>query len=118
MNQPRLNRRRSQFTTRGIFVATFWVAVFCFSLVFWRRFEVSAFDPGGSTSLKVLVCLAGVLIFVSIPVAICGLFRRALWGAAVGMVLLALYIGWISYQINTNFQQYPIRWVPSQNLRP
>jgi len=110
---PAPKRRWIQFTTRGIFGATFWVAVFCFSLVFWRRFEVPAFNPGGSTYLKVLACLAGVLIFGSIPVAIGGLFRRALWGVAIGIVLMILYVGWayyqFSYQFRTNFPD-PDSW--------
>ncbi len=83
-------RRSFQFTTRGILVATFWVAVFCLSLMLFRRLlqhELAAIESVVLANLAV-----GCLLFVSIPAAIGGLFGRALWGAAVGIVLYGMCI--------------------------
>ncbi len=82
-----------QFTTRGIFVATFSSAVFAMAVVLYGRLwyrELVAFD------IEFLAYLfVACLMFVSIPAAIGGLFGRALSGAALGIILYALSVGWI-----------------------
>ena len=82
---PAPKRRWFQFSLRGIFVATFWSAVFATAVVLYRQ-------PG----IEFLAYLfVGCLMFVSIPAAVGGLFGRALSGAAVGIILYALSVGWI-----------------------
>jgi hypothetical protein len=96
---PTPRPRWFQFTTRGILVATFWVAVFSSGLGLFNRLwkhELVALESEDSAYLVI-----GCLLFVSIPAAIGGLFGRALWGAGAGIILYLLYVGWIMFALNT-----------------
>jgi hypothetical protein len=86
-------RRWYQITMRGIFVATFFAALFCFGLIIFGKLWKHELVLLESETTAYFVI--GCLLFASLPAAIGGLFGRALWGIAVGIVAFGLYVAWI-----------------------
>ncbi len=87
-----------QFKLRNMFVATFWAAIFCCGFVMFNRLWYHELVAPDSEELAYL--FVGCLLFVSPPAAIGGLFGRAWWGVAVGVILYLLYVGWIAFALN------------------
>jgi hypothetical protein len=93
---PRL--RWFQFSLRGLLIATFWAAVFCSALaLLMRLLDHELFQENEDYAYITI----GLVLFVSLSASVGGLFGRARWGAAAGIVLFLLYVGWMAFAINT-----------------
>jgi hypothetical protein len=90
MSEAPAKPRRFQFTMLGIMVATLWSAVFTCSLTwlnYLRHHQLATLQSEDSAYLGV-----GLLLFVSLPAAIDGLFGRALRGMFFGIGLFVLFL--------------------------
>jgi len=83
-------KRWFQFTTRGIFGATFWTATSCFALVLWSRLWHDE-SPLALPGLLLLACW----LVVSIVMSVGALFGRTLAGAVLAVIVYSLLVGWI-----------------------
>jgi len=86
-------RRWFQFTTRGVFMATFWMAVFFGDLLLFNRLWNHELVAHESEEFAYLII--GCLLFVSIPAAIGGLFGRWGAGALIGLGLFCAYVAYV-----------------------
>ena len=79
-----------QFSTRGVFVATFWAAVFSYGLIKYNRLYNHELVWLESEELAYLAI--GLVLFVSPLAAVGGLFGHAAVGALIGFGLYCAYV--------------------------
>lgn len=79
-----MNRYRPQFNTRGMLLATFWMAVCCASFAMVARMHRLRISSPLENILTLLMMFAPF-------VAIGALFGRSLLGAVVGVVALSAF---------------------------
>lgn len=90
MNEEPARPRRFQFTMLGILVATLWSSVFACALMLLN--DVRRHHDLPIQSLDAAYFLVGLLLFVSLPAAIYGLFGRASRGMFLGVLLFILFL--------------------------